>query len=45
MIIALKIPSVNLKKNLPPQFPVFSKDELQELISHGAVIKKINNTA
>lgn len=40
MIIALKIPSVNLKKNLPPQFPVFSKDELQELISHGAVIKK-----
>lgn len=40
MIITLKIPSVNFKRNLPQQLPVFSKDELQELISHGAIIKK-----
>jgi len=40
MNITLKISHVNFKKQIPHEIQVFSEEELQEFIAHGAVIKK-----
>lgn len=40
MIITLRISQVNFKKRTPREIQVFSEEELQEFIAHGAVIKK-----